>query len=64
MLCGEDAMRALVMSISVSAFAATIVVESGTTAADNTKSQDVLEGETYNAYQILHYTSADTDNDG
>ena len=53
----------MMMALSVSAFAGTIVVESGTT-TEGDPSQDVLTGETYNAYKILNYTSADTDDDG
>ena len=54
----------LVLSLSTSALAATIVVETGTNASDGSISQDVLSGETYNAYKILNYTSADTDGNG
>ena len=50
----------MVLGMSTSVFAATIVVESGTTAADGTESQDVLNGETYKAYKILNYTSDTT----
>ena len=47
----------MVLGMSTSVFAATIVVETGTTASDGSESQDVLEGETYSAYKILNYTS-------
>ena len=50
----------MVLGMSTSVFAATIVVETGTTASDGTSSKDVLSGETYNAYKILNYTSDTT----
>ena len=53
----------MMLALSVSAFAGTIVVQSGTP-TDDEPSQDVLTGETYNAYKILNYTSADINNDG